>query len=167
MVFFSNCFSISKYRCAPCCKQPEYLSQAITSTGVKPVFKLQKTYLEKKFIWQSWYKCCSRHCESCLFFFCSCKHRFVESILRQTPKPLSVHLANAMTECANNGLPVPENPNALHIIMVISKCYFSGELIALSYKKKRKKQQQQRCEHRIMKNIQIKSTVHDANKKMK
>ena len=31
------------------------------------------------------------------------------------------------------------------IIMVIFKCYFSGELIALSYKKK----QQQRCEHRI------------------
>ena len=47
--------------------------------------------------------------------------------------------------------------------MVIFKCYFSGELIALSYKKK----QQQRCEHRIRKNKQIKSTVHDGNKKMK
>ena len=45
----------------------------------------KKTYLEKKFIWQSWYKCCSRHCDSCLFFFCSCKHRLVESVLRQTP----------------------------------------------------------------------------------
>ena len=52
------------------------------------------------------------------------------------------------------------------IIMVIFKCYFSGELIALSYKKKYRKQQQ-RCEHRIRKNKQIKSTVHDANKKMK
>ena len=49
------------------------------------------------------------------------------------------------------------------IIMVIFKCYFSGELIALSYKK----QQRQQCEHRIRKNKQIKSTVHDANKKMK
>ena len=47
------------------------------------------------------------------------------------------------------------------IIMVIFKCYFSGELIALSYIKK----QQQRCEHRIRKNKQIKSTVHDGNKK--
>ena len=44
------------------------------------------------------------------------------------------------------------------IIMVIFKCYFSGEHIALSIKK-----QQQRCEHRIRKNQQIKSTVHDAN----
>ena len=53
--------------------------------------------------------------------------------------------------------------------MVIFKCYFSGELIALSFKKKNikknKQQQQQRCEHRIRKNKQIKSTVHDANKK--
>ena len=54
--------------------------------------------------------------------------------------------------------------------MVISKCYFSGELIALSinkniYKKQRLKQQ--RCEHRIRKNKQIKSALHDANKKMK
>ena len=32
-------------------------------------------------------------------------------------------------------------------------------------KQKQKKQQQQRCEHRIMKNKQIKSTVHDANSK--
>ena len=44
------------------------------------------------------------------------------------------------------------------IIMVIFKCYFSGEHIALSIKN-----QQQRCEHRIRKNQQIKSTVHDAN----
>ena len=51
------------------------------------------------------------------------------------------------------------------IIMVIFKCYFSGELIALSHIKKQ--QQQQRCEHRIRKNKQIKSTVHDGNKKMK
>ena len=45
------------------------------------------------------------------------------------------------------------------IIMVIFKCYFSGEDIALSIKIKK----QQRCEHRIMKNQQNKSTVHDAN----
>ena len=50
------------------------------------------------------------------------------------------------------------------IIIVIYKCYFSGELIALSNIKKNKKK---RCEHRIRKNEQIKSTVHDANKKMK
>ena len=50
------------------------------------------------------------------------------------------------------------------IMMVIFKCYFSGELIALSYIKK---QQQQRCEHRIIKNKQIKSTVHDGNIKNK
>ena len=43
------------------------------------------------------------------------------------------------------------------IIMVIYKCYFSGEHIAPSSKK------QQRCEHGIRKNQQIKSTVHDAN----
>ena len=53
--------------------------------------------------------------------------------------------------------------------MVIFKCNFSGELIALSLKKYIKKQkqtkQQQRCEHRIRKNKQIKSTVHDANEK--
>ena len=47
---------------------------------------------------------------------------------------------------------------SLIIIMVIIKCYFSGEHIALSIIKK-----QQRCEHRIRKNQQIKSTVHDAN----
>ena len=52
--------------------------------------------------------------------------------------------------------------DTLIIIMVISKCYFSGELIALSYKTK----QQQRCEHRIRKNKQIKSNVHDENKKI-
>ena len=50
------------------------------------------------------------------------------------------------------------------IIMVIFKCYFSGELIALSYKKNIKQKQQQ-FEHRIRKNKQIKSIVHDANKK--
>ena len=49
------------------------------------------------------------------------------------------------------------------IIMVIFKCYFSGEHIALSINKKIKTKQQQRCEHRIRKNKQIKSTVHDAN----
>ena len=43
------------------------------------------------------------------------------------------------------------------IIMVIFKCYFSREHIALSIKK------QQWCEHKIRKNKQIKSTVHDAN----
>ena len=48
--------------------------------------------------------------------------------------------------------------------MVSFKCYFSGELIALSLKNILKKQQQ-RCEHRIRKNKQMKSTVHDANKK--
>ena len=42
------------------------------------------------------------------------------------------------------------------IIIIIFKCYFSGELIALSYRKK-----QQQCEYRIRKNKQIKSTVHD------
>ena len=46
--------------------------------------------------------------------------------------------------------------------MVMFKCYFSGEHIAHSLKK-----QQQRCEHRIMKNQQIRGTVHDANKYMK
>ena len=57
--------------------------------------------------------------------------------------------------------------NTLHniiIIMVIFMCYFSGELIALSLKNIKK---QQRCEHRIRKNKQIKSTVHYANYKMK
>ena len=48
------------------------------------------------------------------------------------------------------------------IIMVIFKSYFSGEHIALSIIKK-----QQWCEHRIRKNQQIKSTVHDANQYMK
>ena len=46
------------------------------------------------------------------------------------------------------------------IIMVIFKCYFYGEHIALSIKIKK---QQQWCEHGIRKNQQIKSTVHDAN----
>ena len=58
----------------------------------------------------------------------------------------------------------PVNDIIIIIIMVIFKCYFSGELIALSYTKK----QQQRCEHRIRREKkQIKSTVHDANQKMK
>ena len=35
------------------------------------------------------------------------------------------------------------------IIMVIFKCYFSGEHIALLIKKKTNKKKQQRCEHRI------------------
>ena len=48
--------------------------------------------------------------------------------------------------------------------MAIFKCYFSGEHIALSIKKKTK---QQRCEHRIRKKQQIKSTVHDAKKNAK
>ena len=42
------------------------------------------------------------------------------------------------------------------IIMVILKCYFSREHIALSLKNKK------RCEHRIRKIQQIKSTGHDA-----
>ena len=50
------------------------------------------------------------------------------------------------------------NKDILIIIMVIFKCYFSGEHIALSIKKQQQKQQ-----HRIRKNQQIKSTVHDAN----
>ena len=37
--------------------------------------------------------------------------------------------------------------------MVISKCYFSRDHIALSHKKW--------CEHRFSKNEQIKSTAHD------
>ena len=45
------------------------------------------------------------------------------------------------------------------IIMVIFRCYFSRQHIALSYKKW--------CEHRIMKNQQIKSTVHDAKSYLK
>ena len=53
----------------------------------------------------------------------------------------------------------PNGNGMIIIIMVIFKCYFSGEHIALSIKKT----QQQRCEHRIRKNQQIKSTVHDAN----
>ena len=44
--------------------------------------------------------------------------------------------------------------------MINFKCNFSGEHIALSLKKQK---QQQRCEDRIRKNQQIKSTVHDAN----
>ena len=49
------------------------------------------------------------------------------------------------------------------IKMVISKCYFAGEHIALSINETKKKKKQQRCEHRIMKSQQIKSTVHDEN----
>ena len=48
-------------------------------------------------------------------------------------------------------------PRCIIIIMVIFKCYYSRENIALSIEK------QQRCEHRIRKNQRIKSTVHDAN----
>ena len=44
--------------------------------------------------------------------------------------------------------------------MVIFKCYFTEEHIALSIIIK----EQQRCEHRIKKNQQIKSTVHEINK---
>ena len=43
---------------------------------------------------------------------------------------------------------------AIIIVLVILMCYFSTEHIALSFFK--------RCEHRIMKIQQIKSTVHDA-----
>ena len=45
------------------------------------------------------------------------------------------------------------------IIMVILKCHFSREHIALSYKKW--------CKHRIMKNQQIKSTANDGKSYMK
>ena len=69
------------------------------------------------------------------------------------------------SDCCNNNMKLTVKNKIcmilVIIIMVIFKCYFSGELIALSHKKK----QQQWCEHRIMKNKQIKSTVHDANKK--
>ena len=54
--------------------------------------------------------------------------------------------------------------NVIIIIMVTFKCYFSGDLIALSYNKKKKKKQL--CEHRIRKNKQIKSTVHVKIKKL-
>ena len=45
------------------------------------------------------------------------------------------------------------------IIMVIFKCYFSGELIALSLKKYiyKKKQKKKRCEHRIRKTNRLKA----------
>ena len=45
------------------------------------------------------------------------------------------------------------------IIMVVFKCYFSREHIALSYKKL--------CEHRIRKNQQIESTAHDGKSYLK
>ena len=45
------------------------------------------------------------------------------------------------------------------IIMVISKCYFSREHIALSYKKW--------CGHRIRKKQQIKSTAHEGESNLK
>ena len=51
------------------------------------------------------------------------------------------------------------------IIMVIYKCYFSGEHIALSLNSKQK--QLQRYEHRFRKNLQIESTVHLASKHTK
>ena len=57
---------------------------------------------------------------------------------------------------ARQALQIALKPVTIIIIMGIFKCYFSGEHIALSYKKK------QRCEHRIRKNQQIKSTVHGA-----
>ena len=50
-----------------------------------------------------------------------------------------------------------QNSCDILIIMVIFKCYFSVEHMALSIKK------QQRCEHRIRNNQQIKTTVNDAN----
>ena len=55
--------------------------------------------------------------------------------------------------------------NKLHInvnknnIMVIFKCYFSREHIALSYK--------EGCEHKIRKNQQFKSSAHDAKSYLK
>ena len=49
----------------------------------------------------------------------------------------------------------------LIIIMGIFKCHLSGDHIVLSFKK------QQRCEHRIRKNQQIKSTVHGVSQHMK
>ena len=45
------------------------------------------------------------------------------------------------------------------IIMIIFKCYFSKEHIDLSYKKL--------CEHRIRKNQQVNSTVHDGKSYLK
>ena len=50
-----------------------------------------------------------------------------------------------------------KNSRDILIIMVILKCYFSGEHMALSLKI------QQQCEHRIRNNQQIKTTVHDVN----
>ena len=50
------------------------------------------------------------------------------------------------------------------ITMGIYKCYFSGNHIALSKKNyKNNIKKQHRCEHRITKNQQIKSTVHGAS----
>ena len=50
--------------------------------------------------------------------------------------------------------------------MVIFKCYFSGELISLSYKKKKKKKNNNSGVNiELGKNKQIKSTVHDGKKK--
>ena len=49
---------------------------------------------------------------------------------------------------------IPYKFYLIMIIMVIFKCYLSREHIALSLNK--------RCEYRIRKNQQIKSTVHDA-----
>ena len=54
----------------------------------------------------------------------------------------------------NNNIIVRPRLEYMIIIMVIFRCYFSREHIALSLKK--------RCEHRIRKNQQIKNTVHDA-----
>ena len=56
------------------------------------------------------------------------------------------------------------------IILVIFKCYFYSILFYFIFKKNTEKhthtyKKLQRCEHIIRKNKQIKSTVHDANKK--
>ena len=67
-----------------------------------------------------------------------------------TSNPYSTILNSVSTSIAAENLKII-------IIMVIFKCFFSGEHIALSLKK------QQRCEHGIRQNVQIKITVHDAN----
>ena len=51
--------------------------------------------------------------------------------------------------------------------MVIFKCYFSGELIALSYIDKQNNNNNSGVNIELGKNKKIKSTVHDGNKKMK
>ena len=63
--------------------------------------------------------------------------------------------------CVSNTLFMEEKRRKVtyRIIMVIFKCYFSREHIALSYKKL--------CEHRMTKNQQIKNTAHDGKSYMK